>query len=191
MVGHRDVSMHYRYHIIIIIISLSLPCSSRMTTVGYGDMAPKTCTLLYSACCRNDIALSTYEYGCVLAELVIDAGMFVGALCALAGVLTISLPVPVIVSNFSMFYSHTQARSKLPKRRRRVLPVEQPRRKHRVPERPATSNQQPRQDGIGRRFAAGTTKFTQPFINRLGWLFFVTAARLGRSFILSRRFKGT
>jgi hypothetical protein len=35
--------------------------------------------------------------------------MFVGALCALAGVLTIALPVPVIVSNFAMYYSHTQA----------------------------------------------------------------------------------
>ncbi|XP_074598138.1 potassium voltage-gated channel shaker cognate w [Brevipalpus obovatus] len=69
-----------------------------MTTVGYGDMAPKT-----------------------------YAGMFVGALCAVAGVLTIALPVPVIVSNFAMFYSHTQARAKLPKKRRRVLPMEQPR----------------------------------------------------------------
>lgn len=69
-----------------------------MTTVGYGDMAPKT-----------------------------YVGMFVGALCALAGVLTIALPVPVIVSNFALFYSHTQARSKLPKKRRRVLPVEAPR----------------------------------------------------------------
>ncbi|KAL7064964.1 hypothetical protein AAHC03_04906 [Spirometra sp. Aus1] len=66
-----------------------------MTTVGYGDMVPKT-----------------------------YLGMIVGAMCAVTGVLTISLPVPVIVSNFSMFYSHTQARSKLPKKRRRVLPVE-------------------------------------------------------------------
>jgi len=66
-----------------------------MTTVGYGDMTPKT-----------------------------YLGMFVGSLCALTGVLTIALPVPVIVSNFALFYSHTQARAKLPKRRRRVLPVE-------------------------------------------------------------------
>jgi len=66
-----------------------------MTTVGYGDMTPKT-----------------------------YVGMFVGSICALTGVLTIALPVPVIVSNFALFYSHTKARAKLPKKRRRVLPVE-------------------------------------------------------------------
>ncbi|UXI22609.1 TATA box-binding protein-associated factor RNA polymerase I subunit A-like [Sarcoptes scabiei] len=68
-----------------------------MTTVGYGDMVPQT-----------------------------YAGMIVGALCALAGVLTIALPVPVIVSNFTMFYSHTQAREKLPRQRRRVVNVVDP-----------------------------------------------------------------
>jgi len=71
-----------------------------MTTVGYGDMTPKT-----------------------------YVGMFVGSFCALTGVLTIALPVPVIVSNFALFYSHTQARAKLPKKRRRVLPVEAVRKK--------------------------------------------------------------
>ncbi|CAJ0933663.1 unnamed protein product, partial [Mesorhabditis belari] len=67
-----------------------------MTTVGYGDMTPHTAF-----------------------------GRLVGSLCAVMGVLTIALPVPVIVSNFAMFYSHTQAREKLPKKRRRVLPAEQ------------------------------------------------------------------
>ncbi|VDM95564.1 unnamed protein product [Thelazia callipaeda] len=63
-----------------------------MCTIGFGDMVPKT-----------------------------YLGMLVGSICALMGVLTIALPVPVIVSNFAMFYSHAQARSKLPKKRRRIL----------------------------------------------------------------------
>ena len=50
--------------------------------------------------------------------------MIVGALCAITGVLTIALPVPVIVSNFAMIYSHSQARAKLPKKRRRVVQID-------------------------------------------------------------------
>uniref|UniRef100_A0A915KR77 Potassium voltage-gated channel protein Shaw n=1 Tax=Romanomermis culicivorax TaxID=13658 RepID=A0A915KR77_ROMCU len=48
-------------------------------------------------------------------------GMVVGCVCALTGVLTLALPMPVIVSNFEMFYSHAQARAKLPKKRRQIL----------------------------------------------------------------------
>ncbi|KAL3116041.1 hypothetical protein niasHT_007341 [Heterodera trifolii] len=67
-----------------------------MTTIGYGDMTPHTWM-----------------------------GRLIGSICALAGVLTIALPVPVIVSNFAMYYSHTQARSKMPRRRRGVLSMDQ------------------------------------------------------------------
>ncbi|CAK5081604.1 unnamed protein product [Meloidogyne enterolobii] len=67
-----------------------------MTTIGYGDMTPHTWS-----------------------------GRLIGSICAFTGVLTIALPVPVIVANFAMYYSHTQARSKMPKRRRGVLSMEQ------------------------------------------------------------------
>ncbi|KAI2661680.1 Potassium voltage-gated channel subfamily C member 2 [Labeo rohita] len=64
-----------------------------MTTVGYGDMYPKTWL-----------------------------GMMVGALCALAGVLTIAMPVPIIVNNFGMYYSLAMAKQKLPKKKKKHNP---------------------------------------------------------------------
>uniref|UniRef100_A0A8D0MS87 BTB domain-containing protein n=1 Tax=Sus scrofa TaxID=9823 RepID=A0A8D0MS87_PIG len=64
-----------------------------MTTLGYGDMYPKTWS-----------------------------GMLVGALCALAGVLTIAMPVPVIVNNFGMYYSLAMAKQKLPKKKNKHIP---------------------------------------------------------------------
>nr|XP_039250332.1 potassium voltage-gated channel protein Shal-like isoform X2 [Styela clava] len=54
-----------------------------MTTLGYGDMVPKTI-----------------------------AGMIFGSVCSLSGVLVIALPVPVIVSNFSRIYSQNQRADK-------------------------------------------------------------------------------
>ncbi|KAJ8253596.1 hypothetical protein COCON_G00202080 [Conger conger] len=64
-----------------------------MTTLGYGDMYPVTWS-----------------------------GMLVGALCALAGVLTIAMPVPVIVNNFGMYYSLAMAKQKLPKKKNKHIP---------------------------------------------------------------------
>ncbi|XP_055024006.2 A-type voltage-gated potassium channel KCND3 isoform X1 [Misgurnus anguillicaudatus] len=54
-----------------------------MTTLGYGDMVPKTI-----------------------------AGKVFGSICSLSGVLVIALPVPVIVSNFSRIYHQNQRADK-------------------------------------------------------------------------------
>lgn len=63
-----------------------------MTTVGYGDMSPKSIV-----------------------------GQLIGSVCAICGVLIIGLPVSVIGNNFSTYYEHAQARLSLPKKKRRLI----------------------------------------------------------------------
>lgn len=79
-----------------------------------------------------------FRYGDITPQTYL--GMLVGSFCALTGVLTIALPVPVIVSNFAMFYSHSQARSKMPKKKRNIVAIEHPVPQHRKPQNMNNSN---------------------------------------------------
>ena len=54
-----------------------------MTTVGYGDKHPK----------------SGWGYG-------------IGAVCAVSGMLCTGLPIPIIASNFNMFYTYAKTRQR-------------------------------------------------------------------------------
>ncbi|XP_030223118.1 potassium voltage-gated channel subfamily D member 2 isoform X1 [Gadus morhua] len=66
-----------------------------MTTLGYGDMVPKTIV-----------------------------GKVFGSICSLSGVLVIALPVPVIVSNFSRIYHQSQrAEKRRAQRKSRVAKI--------------------------------------------------------------------
>ena len=55
-----------------------------MTTVGYGDVYPTT-----------------------------DGGFLVGAFCAVCGIITIGLPIPIIATNFQVFYQYIKLRDSL------------------------------------------------------------------------------
>ena len=47
-------------------------------------------------------------------------GKTVGSACAICGVLVIALPVSVVASNFSLFYTYAKARLNVPPKKRRV-----------------------------------------------------------------------
>lgn len=63
-----------------------------MTTVGYGDKVPKS-----------------------------EGGFIIGSMCVLCGVLTVAFTVPIVVNNFTLYYSHAQSRIKLPIDKRKEL----------------------------------------------------------------------
>ena len=66
-----------------------------MTTVGYGDVVPSS-----------------------------GLGYAIGGFCAISGVLVIALSVPVIVNNFTVYYTHAQSREKLKLRRKKFEQTE-------------------------------------------------------------------
>ena len=66
-----------------------------MTTIGYGDLHPRS-----------------------------GLGYAAGAFCAISGVLVIALSVPVIVNNFTVYYTHAQSREKLKIRKKKFEQTE-------------------------------------------------------------------
>lgn len=62
-----------------------------MTTVGYGDKYP-----------------------------ISYLGFVMGSFCVICGVLVIAFTVPIVVNNFTLYYSHAQTRIKLPARKKKA-----------------------------------------------------------------------
>ena len=65
-----------------------------MTTVGYGDVVPVT------------------SFGCI-----------VGVMCAISGMLITGLPIPVIASNFHLYYTYAKLKAKMEQRKEARTPT--------------------------------------------------------------------
>lgn len=76
-----------------------------MTTVGYGDIAPAS-----------------------------GLGKLVGSMCAISGVLVMSLPIPIIAGNFEKFHKTQAKKNKLLKRRAAVAMAREKEEKERLAE---------------------------------------------------------
>lgn len=88
---HR-VPKSMSFPVLCYVVPLCPVCSNGYySQVGYGDVSPKTWM-----------------------------GKVVGSACAIFGVLVIALPVSVVGSNFSIFYTYAKARLNIPQKTRRV-----------------------------------------------------------------------
>ena len=78
-----------------------------MTTVGYGDMQPTT-------------VAGKVSPGSVYFPLqpLNSPSQCIGSLCAISGVLVMSIPIPIIVNNFQAFYCNQ--RSEVAARKRKI-----------------------------------------------------------------------
>ena len=118
--------------IVAVVISASLIYySEKLGPDSYGEIAAKSSnenhfSSIFEAIWFSIASLTTVGFGDYCPRT--PFGMIFGAMCTVAGVLMIDLPMPIIVANFANYYHHLQARSKFPKKlRRRILPAEVPR----------------------------------------------------------------
>jgi len=83
-----------------------------MTTVKatQGESRPVTVGCYDYGCHGDEITMTTVGYG---DKVPVGAfGKMIGSACAITGVLTLAIPVPIITGHFNRFYSHKTGRGR-------------------------------------------------------------------------------
>ena len=105
-----------------------------MTTVGYGDIYPTTGLGKYSNVFCNpfptqvmNIERSSFDpispktgWNFYNRFEYFSEGKLIGTFCAISGVLVMSLPIPIITSNFEKFYKEQNKKEKAAKRKTKL-----------------------------------------------------------------------
>ena len=119
ILGHTLRASFSELFLLVFFLSIGVIIFSSIIFYAEKDVNPKMFPTIPHSFWWAVVTMTTLGYGDAVP--ISWQGKIVGSLCAVCGVLMIALPVPVIVSNFSLYYSHAKARLKLPKRKRPLI----------------------------------------------------------------------
>ena len=101
--------------LILMFVGIGILIFSALTYMSERDQATTSFTSVIDAFWWAAITMTTVGYGDVTPKTVV--GRVVGTICAITGTLVIALPVPIVSENFSLFYKQERRRRMVQERR--------------------------------------------------------------------------
>ncbi len=103
-----------------IILLLLLVCMAMVifaTTIYYAELSSQTLNFrsIPSGFWWSIITMTTVGYGDVVPQTLV--GCIIGGVCALCGMFVTGLPIPVIASNFNLYYTYAKLRERMRSRK--------------------------------------------------------------------------
>ena len=101
--------------LILMFVGIGILIFSALTYMSERDQATTSFTSVIDAFWWAAITMTTVGYGDVTPKTVM--GRVVGSICAITGTLVIALPVPIVSENFSLFYKRERRRKMVQEKR--------------------------------------------------------------------------
>ncbi|XP_023319614.1 potassium voltage-gated channel subfamily B member 2 isoform X2 [Eurytemora carolleeae] len=113
--GYTMKASYKELGLILMFVGIGILIFSALTYMSEKELASTKFTSVIDAFWWAAITMTTVGYGDVFPKTVV--GRIVGSICAITGTLVIALPVPIVSENFSLFYKQERRRLMVSERR--------------------------------------------------------------------------